>query len=278
VATIIHSKLLKSEFGRRHAIAAPSFFAVLVLLVLSLPAAADGYQSSPPRRDAPVKEWGAYRDRIAAMMPIDFGEQYLYAAANAALPPPAEGERRVVFLGDSITDGWDLARFFPGKPYINRGIGGQVTPQMLVRFMADVVALHPKAVVILGGINDMTGGLQVETAAQIEANWQAMAELAEANGIKPIFTLLLPINDYSEAAKPMYREHDQALIAELNDWLRRYCAQHRYGLIDYGPVLRDDKGMLAAKFSADGLHPNDAAHAVMTPIAAKAIEATIGTP
>lgn len=141
------------------------------------------------------------------------------------------------------------------RPFFARGIGGQVTPQMLVRFRADVVALHPKAVVILGGINDMTGGLQVETAAQIEANWQDMADLAAANGIKPIFTLLLPINDYTDNAKPMHRDHDPQLIAELNDWLKQYCARRHYGLIDYGPALRDGNGMLAAQFSADGCIP-----------------------
>jgi len=254
---------------------------LLLSLCLALPAFADGYQSSPPRQDAPPERdfgpiGGPYRDRIAKMMPIDFGEQYLYAAANAALPPPAAGERRVVFFGDSITDGWDLAKFFPGKPYVNRGIGGQVTPQMLVRFQADVAALHPAAVVILGGINDLTGGLQVETAQQIEANWRAMADLSEINGIKPIFTLLMPLNDYTDNAKAMYRDHDQKLIAELNDWLRAFCVERHYGLIDYGPVLRDDKGMFAAKYTPDGLHPNDAGHVVMAPVAAKVLDEIVG--
>src|SRR5579859_7266465 len=254
---------------------------LLLSLCLALPALADGYQSSPPRKDAPPTPdfgpiGGPYRNRIATMMPIDFGEQYLYATANAALPPPAEGERRVVFLGDSITDGWNLEKFFPGKPYINRGIGGQVTPQMLARFQADVVALQPKAVVIMGGINDMTGGLQVETAAQIEANWRSLAELAGANGIKPIFTLLLPLNDYGETAQRMYQEHDPKLVVELNDWLRAFCIDHHYGLIDYGPALRDDRGMLATQYSADGLHPNDVAHALMAPIAARVLEEVVG--
>ena len=105
---------------------------LLLSLCLALPALADFYQSSPPRKDAPPERdfgpiGGPYRNRIATMMPIDFGEQYLYAAANAASAPPAGGERGVVFQGDSITDGWNLEKFFPGEPYVNRGIGGQVT-------------------------------------------------------------------------------------------------------------------------------------------------------
>jgi alpha-galactosidase len=254
---------------------------LLLALCVALPAAADQYQSSPPRQEAPVKDWGPwwgpYRAKIVDMMAIDFGEQYLYAPANAALPPPAPGERRVVFLGDSITDRWNLAKFFPGKPYVNRGIGAQVTPQMLVRFKADVVALRPKAVVILGGINDVSGGLQVETAAQIEANWQALAELAEANGIKPIFTLLTPVNDYTDNAKNMIKEHDPRLVAELNDWLRDFSLEHHYGLIDYGPALRDAKGLLKAEYASDGLHPNDDAYAVMAPIAERVIEEVVGS-
>lgn len=253
---------------------------LLLPLFLALPALADGYQSSPPRQQAPVRDWGPiagpYIDKIAKMMPVDFGEQYLYAPANAALPPPS-GERRVVFLGDSITDGWDLAKFFPGKPYINRGIGGQVTTQMLVRFNADVVALHPTAVVILGGINDLTGALQVESTAQIEANYRAMAQLAEVNGIKPIFTALTPLNNYTDNARTMLDERDPRLIAELNRWLADFCAEHHYGFIDYGPALRDAKGMLAARFTSDGLHPNDAAHEVMTPVAADELARVLGS-
>ena len=252
------------------------FLILLMSLGLAMPASA-GYQSSPPRQEAQDRDWGpwfgAYRARIVKMMPVDFGEQYLYAPANAALPPP-NGERRVVFLGDSITDGWNLSHYFPGKAYINRGIGGQVTPQMLVRFNADVVALHPKAVVILGGTNDLGGGLQVESTEQIEANYRAMAQLAELNAIKPIFTAITPVNDYVD--KSMLDGHDPRLIAELNDWLVKFCAEHRYGFIDYGPVLRDAKGMLAAQYSSDGLHPNEAAYAVMAPVAENEISFVLG--
>jgi alpha-galactosidase len=253
----------------------------LMAVCLALPALAEArYQSSPERREAPAKDWGPWagpwRAKIISMMGVDFGEQYLYAPANAALPPPADKERRVVFFGDSITDLWDLAKFFPGKPYINRGIGGQVTPQMVVRFNADVAALHPKAVVILGGINDVGGALQVETPEQIEANWRTLAQLAEANGIKPIFTLLLPMNNYTENARHMLEERDPKVVDVLNRWLTAFSAEHHYGLIDYGPVLRDAKGLMAANFTSDGLHPNDDAYALMAPIAEREILQAVG--
>ncbi|CAL4868749.1 hypothetical protein MMA231_03038 [Asticcacaulis sp. MM231] len=252
-------------------------YLIVILALFFAPAAlAEDYQSSPPRQPAAEKDWGPwlgpYRAGIVAKMGEDFGEQYIYAAQNAALPPPAPSEKRVVFIGDSITDRWNLARFFPGRPYVNRGIGGQVSPQMLVRFHADVVALKPKAVVILAGINDIHGALQVETEAQIAANYRAMAEIAEANGIKPIFTLLIPVNNYTPNAATMLEERRPERVAWLNAWLSGFCADHGYSLIDYGPLLRDDKGLLKAEYTSDGIHPNDAAYAVMAPLAEAAIE------
>jgi lysophospholipase L1-like esterase len=251
---------------------------LISLFVLFAPPAAfaEAYQSSPPRQPAVETDWGQwlgpYRAGIVAKMGEDFGEQYIYAAQNAALPPPAPSEKRVIFIGDSITDRWNLEKFFPGKPYINRGIGGQVSPQMLVRFHADVVALKPKAVVILAGINDIQGVLQVETEAQIAANYRAMAEIAEANGIRPLFTLLMPVNNYTPNAAIMLEERRPERVAWLNAWLSGFCADHGYGLIDYGPLLRDDKGLLKAEYTSDGIHPNDDAYAVMASVAEAAIE------
>ncbi|MGN6365579.1 GDSL-type esterase/lipase family protein [Asticcacaulis taihuensis] len=251
----------------------------LAALVCASPALAEDYQSSPPRQPAVEKDWGQwlgpYRAGIVAKMGEDFGEQYIYAAQNAALPAPAANEQRIVFIGDSITDRWNLAKFFPGKPYINRGIGGQVSPQMLVRFHADVVALKPKAVVILAGINDIQGALQVETEAQIVANYTAMAEIAEANGIKPIFTLLMPVNNYTPNAVTMLADRKPERVAWLNAWLSGFCQTHGYGLIDYGPLLRDDKGLLKAEYTTDGIHPNDDAYALMAPVAEQTIEAIL---
>ena len=250
-----------------------------IALCLAPAALAEEYQSSSPRQPAVEKDWGQwlgpYRAGIVAKMGEDFGEQYIYAKQNAALPAPAANEQRVVFIGDSITDRWNLTKFFPGKPYINRGIGGQVSPQMLVRFHADVVALKPKAVVILAGINDIQGALQVETEAQIAANYTAMAEIAEANHIKPIFTLLMPVNNYTPNAVTMLADRKPERVAWLNAWLSGFCQTHGYGLIDYGPILRDDKGLLKAEYTSDGIHPNDEAYALMAPAAERAIETAL---
>ena len=256
-----------------------ALFAVAALLCAA-PVFAEDYQSSPPRIEAVQKDWGQwlgpYRAKVTGKMLEDFGEQYLYAPLDAALPPPAKGEKRVVFIGDSITDRWDLARFFPGKPYINRGIGGQVTPQMLVRFHADVIALHPAAVVILGGVNDVQGVFQVETEQQIEANYLAMAEIADANHIKLIFTAITPINNYTDNAKSALRDRRPEILYRLNIWLKTFCADRHYGFIDYGPVLRDDKGLMRADYTTDGIHPNDAAYAAMAPVAQAVIDKTVG--
>ncbi|HWU48820.1 MAG TPA: GDSL-type esterase/lipase family protein [Asticcacaulis sp.] len=250
--------------------------ALTLLCACALPAVAQDYQSSPPRQDAATRDFGPYlgpyRAKVTAKMLEDFGEQYLYAPLNAALPAPKPGEDRVVFLGDSITDRWNLAKFFPGKPYINRGIGGQVTPQMIMRFQADVVALHPKAVVILAGVNDVQGVFQVETEQQIETNYLTLAQLAEANGIIPIFTEITPINNYTPNAGTVLQDRHADELARLNTWLEGFCAGRGYTLIDYGPVLRDDKGLMRADYTTDGIHPTDAAYAVMAPVAEKAIE------
>ncbi len=255
---------------------------VFCLALVATPAAAEQYQSAPSRQPALEKDWGQwlgpYRAGIVAKMGEDFGEQYIYAPLNAALGAPAAGEHRVVFIGDSITDRWNLAAFFPEKPYVNRGIGGQVTPQMLVRFRADVVALKPSAVVILAGINDVQGALQVESEIQIEANYQGMAEIAAANGIRPIFTAILPVNNYTENARTVLEDRKPEVVAHLNAWLAGYCAAHGYGLIDYGPVLRDDKGLMRADYTTDGVHPTDTAYAVMAPIAESVIEQVLAKP
>jgi lysophospholipase L1-like esterase len=233
------------------------------------------YQSSPERRTVQEKDWGPwlgpFRAKLVPGMMQDFGERYLYAPANAALPAPRPGERRVVFLGDSITDRWNLAASFPGKPFVNRGIGSQVTAQMLLRFHQDVVSLHPKAVVILAGINDVQGFLQQETPEQIEANWEAMADLADAHGIRVVFGSLLPVNNYSDAAKDVVRERPPAELRQLNTWLKAFCARRRYAYADYYAALVDAKGMMRHEYTRDGVHPLDNGYARMVPIAEQAI-------
>lgn len=243
-------------------------------------AAPGDYQSSPERRTVVEKDWGPwlgpFRAKLVPSLMQDFGERYLYAPANAALPAPKQGEQRVVFLGDSITDRWNLAASFPGKPYVNRGIGSQVTAQMLLRFHQDVIALKPKVVVILAGINDMQGFLQQETSEQIEANWEAMADLAEAHHIKVVFGSILPVNDYTEAAKDVVKERKPEELVALNSWLRTFCAARGYGFADYHAALVDRNGLMAAAYTQDGVHPLDNGYAVMAPIAERAIKRVLG--
>ena len=252
----------------------------LVALLLALSAgsalAAPGdYQSAPERRSVVEKDWGPwlgrFRVKLIPSLMQDFGERYLYAPANAALAAPKAGEQRVVFLGDSITDRWNLAANFPSKPYVNRGIGSQVTAQMLLRFHQDVVALKPSVVVILAGVNDVQGFLQQETPEQIERNWEAMADLARAHGIKVVFGSLLPVNNYTDAAKDVVKERNPVELRALNAWLRAFCARHGHVYADYAAALVDTNGLMAAAYTQDGVHPLDNGYAVMAPIAQRAI-------
>lgn len=261
---------------RRPALAALLLgMALLLPMTMSLAGDDRRYQSSPERRTVAERDWGKwlgpFRAKLVPSLMQDFGERYLYAPANAALPSPKAGEQRVVFLGDSITDLWNLPKFFPEKPYINRGIGSQVTAQMVLRFHQDVVALKPEAVVILAGINDVQGFLQQETPEQIEANWEVMADLAEAHGIAVVFGSLLPVNDYTEGAKDMLRERPPERIRELNAWLKAFCARRGLAYADYAAVTTDERGLLRRDLTRDGIHPLDNGYAAMAPIAERAI-------
>jgi lysophospholipase L1-like esterase len=198
-----------------------------------------------------------------------------YRAENASLAPPAAGEERVVFMGDSITDGWGRlhGQFFPGKPYVNRGISGQTTPQMLVRFRPDVIDLKPKAVVILAGTNDLAGNTGPETLEDIEGNLESMAQLAEANGIKVILASVTPVCDY---IKPQTQRRPPAEIVALDEWIKNYCARNAFVYLDYYSAMLDENNMLKKELTYDGLHPNDAGYAVMAPLALAAIEKALG--
>ncbi|MBW6530924.1 GDSL family lipase [Sphingomonas sp. RRHST34] len=244
------------------------------------PAAEPVYQSSPERRTVPERDWGPwlgpFRARLVPSLMQDFGERYLYAAANRALGAPRPGERRVVFLGDSITDRWDLSRSFPGRPYVNRGIGSQVTSQLLLRFHQDVVALHPAAVVVLAGVNDVQGFLQQESDAQIEANWEALGDLADAHGIRVVFGALLPVNGDTAAARDVLRERDPARLRTLNAWLRAFCARRGYVYADYYAALVDGRGLMRHDLTADGIHPLRAGYVLMAPVAEAAIRRALG--
>jgi lysophospholipase L1-like esterase len=192
-----------------------------------------------------------------------------YRDANAKLPPPAPKENRVVFYGNSITDGW-ARRFptdFPGKPYIGRGIGGQTTPQMLVRFNQDVVALKPKVVVILAGTNDIAGNTGPSTIEMIEDNLRSMAEVAKAHGILFVLSSVLPVYDYPwrPGLEPAPK------IVALNKWMKDYAARNGAIYLDYHSAMRDDRQGMRAELASDGVHPNDAGYRLMAPLAEAAI-------
>jgi lysophospholipase L1-like esterase len=194
-----------------------------------------------------------------------------YRTENAGIQPPKSGEERVVFMGDSITDSWArrYGKFFPGKPYINRGISGQTTPQMLIRFRPDVLALKPKAVVILAGTNDISGNTGPMSLEEIEGNLMSMAELARANGIKVVLASVMPVTD---AIKPQTVRRPPEKIRALNDWLKSYAAKSGAFYLDYYSAMVDDKGMLRTELTYDGLHPNDAGYDLILPLAQKAVD------
>ena len=200
----------------------------------------------------------------------DWANLSRYRTENAQLPSPPEGSARVVFMGDSITDAWGRGRgsFFPGKPYINRGISGQTTPQMLIRFRPDVIAPKPQVVVILAGTNDIAGNTGPESIEEIEGNLQSMAELAKVNGIRVVLSSVMPVCDYIQPQTPK-RPPDK--IVTLNAWIKDYPEQNQLTYLDYYSAMVDDKNMLRRELTYDGLHPNDAGYEVMGPLAAQAI-------
>ena len=173
-------------------------------------------------------------------------------------------------MGDSITDGWKLSQYFPGKPYVNRGIGGQTTPQMLARFFEDVINLKPAAVAIFAGTNDIARNTGPETPEMVQENFQAMAELAKAHGIKVILCALTPISDYGP--RPMTPGRPPADIIKLNAWLKSYAARTGAVYADYHSATVDEKGMLKEGISRDGLHPNDKGYELMVPVINAAIQ------
>ena len=219
------------------------------------------------RAESRLKDWPAL---------ARYGEENL-----RTVPASMDGGRRVVFMGDSITDSWDDPKyggFFPGRFYINRGISGQTTPQMLIRFRPDVIDLKPRVVVILAGTNDLAGNTGPTTIQAIEGNLMSMAELATANGIRVVFASVLPVSDYEmRDGKPIVQtsRRPPAQILELNKWLKDYAAAHHHTYLDYFSAMVDDKGFLKNELSDDGLHPNAQGYVVMAPLAEAAIAASL---
>ncbi|EIL96785.1 SGNH/GDSL hydrolase family protein [Rhodanobacter thiooxydans] len=212
-------------------------------------------------------------EQVAAMQQqlLDWPQLGRYRDDNAQLPAPRPGTARVVFFGDSITDAWGRAEgthFFPGKPYVNRGISGQTTAQMLLRFRQDVIALRPAAVVLLAGTNDLAGNTGLASLPMIEDNLRSMTELAQANHIRVILASVLPVSDY-----PWHPGLQPAgKVRALNAWLKAYAASSGATYLDYYGALANAQGGMDPDLAGDGVHPTPAGYAIMAPLAQQAIE------
>ena len=251
------------------------FSALCVAALLSTSAlAAQDKQTIPPPAPAltasghPMNDYWTAHDK---QMLNDFGWLARFKEADLALAPPAADENRVVFMGDSITQGWKIEGpdgYFPGKPYINRGISGQTTPQMLVRFRQDVIDLKPKVVVILAGINDIAGNTGPMTLEQTEDNLASMAELATANHIRVVMCSIMPAYDFpwSPGMVPAPK------VVAVNIWMKAYAAQKRYVYVDFHSAMKDERDGLPPTLSHDGVHPLPAGYQLMAPLVEAGIE------
>src|SRR5206468_11235870 len=220
----------------------------------------------------------------------DWNQLGRYHQANQQLKKQPIDPKRVVFMGDSITDLWRLEEYFPAKSYVTRGIGGQTTPQMLVRMYPDVIDLRPAVMVLLAGTNDIARNTGPMTAEMIQENIMAMTELAQHHGIKVILCSILPVSDYPflkqqsgpavASAGPgqgaprvkMTEGRPPADILKLNAWMKDYAARTNAIYVDYFKAVVDEKGWLKDAYTADGLHPNAEGYKVMAPIVGAAIQ------
>jgi lysophospholipase L1-like esterase len=232
-------------------------------------AAAPHVDSVPPLND--------YQRSQMADWARDFADLHRYRAANQELGSPIAGEHRVVFYGDSITDKWTLGKYFPAKNYINRGISGQTTSQMLLRFRQDVVNLDPELVVMLAGTNDIAGNTGAISIEDIEGNITSMAELARAHNVALILSSVTPVNNYTSASQRFFADRPPSEILRLNEWMKAYCASTNCYYLDYFDSMVDGSGLLKRALSEDGLHPNDAGYKIMAPLAQSAIDKTMAS-
>ena len=266
-----------------------TIFKLSARLVVTLAVCANGVFAQA-QTQAPSKLAGDCPEMAEATAKLEVQEKRLkdwpdlarYRDANARVAAPAKNEQRVVFMGDSITDAWVQPRFgafFPGKPYIGRGISGQTTPQMLLRFREDVIAIQPKVVVILAGTNDIAGNTGPIALEETQGNVASMAELARANGIRVVLSSVLPVSNYGRDRDgnplDMRIKRPPEKILELNAWIKKYAAEKGHVYLDYFPATADDQGLLKKELSEDGLHPNAAGYAVMAPMAEKMIQAAL---
>lgn len=261
-----------------HTHLARAAFAAIAAAFLLIPAGASAQTQTAPAKPAAqtapaqaAPSWhpeNAYWKSHDEQMLNDFPWLARFRDADEKLGLPSSGEDRVVFMGDSITEAWDLTKSFPGKPYINRGISGQTSPQMLVRFRQDVIELDPKVVLILAGTNDIAGNTGPETLEQIEDNLASMADLAAANHIKVVLCSVTPSADFPwrHGLEPAPK------IDALNAWIDHYAAEKGYVYIDYHAALADAEGGMKPGLSKDGVHPTAAGYAIMAPLAEAGIK------
>jgi lysophospholipase L1-like esterase len=263
--------------GHKRVICRACLTTISLIVLVSGMAQAQTSQNTPaqaaPSKPAP-EQTAKYQREAEERLHNDWAYLARYREDNAKLGPPAAGVKRVVFMGDSITEGWGQrsGKFFPGKPYINRGISGQTTPQMLVRFRPDVIALRPKVVVILAGTNDIAENTGPATLEMIEDNLMSMVDLAKANGIRVVIASVLPAFDFPwrPGLKPAGK------IAALNAWIKTYAAGNEIVYLDYYSAMVDERQRMKAEFSFDGVHPNDAGYGVMAPLVERAITEALG--
>ncbi|RCH54167.1 acylhydrolase [Mucilaginibacter hurinus] len=242
-------------------------YGVLLLLAMACPALAQQDTSAAARKKA--EDWANFLKMIEERVHKDWAWMKRYEGDNEKLAPPAANEKRVVFMGNSITEGWVSARpeFFKGKPYVGRGIGGQTTPQMLVRFRNDVINLKPAVVIILAGINDIAENTGPSTIETIFGNIVSMAELAKANKIRVVLSSVLPAHtiSWNNKVNPVEK------VAQLNALLKDYALKNNIPYADYYTAMVDERKGLPADLAQDGVHPTVKGYQVMEPIAEKAI-------
>jgi len=242
-------------------------YILIIMLIIGLSVRA---QDNARRQPPTPEQMAAFRKTMEERLRNDWAFLARYRDDNARLGAPGPGEGRVVFYGNSITDFWInvMPEFFAGKPYIDRGISGQTTPQMLVRFRQDVINLKPKVVVILAGINDINGNTGPSTLEMIEDNIRSMAELARASNIQVVLSSVLPCD--SIYVRPDLHPAERVLI--LNDWIKSYAAANQCVYLDYFPGLANEKNGLKEEYTDDGIHPNKAGYEVMAPLAEEAVK------
>jgi acyl-CoA thioesterase-1 len=247
------------------------------------PAAPAAQAQAPSEGTAFWEKLTPYQKSQIERMYTDWAFLAKFRESDASLPPAQPDETRVVFMGDSITEGWGMkatatsparGEFFPGKPYINRGISGQTTPQMLIRFRQDVILLKPKVVVLLAGTNDIAENTGKESLEEIEGNISSMAELARANGIRMVLCSVLPASEFSwhKGLEPAPK------IKALNVWMKNYAAKNALVYVDYYTPMANAEGGLKAELSPDGVHPNKAGYDLMAPLAEAAIAEALKKP